>query len=111
MTARIRAGDVGSDVNVRDHWTAPSRFAEAEGNHVGRATVAEMLAVERGHRAGTEEGDGHHGLARPLGIENASRNRRDSRASEGKADAVGRDVNRDAHAEANSDDTPPLRTG
>src|SRR5687767_9081400 len=88
MTERVRPGDLRSDVDVRDHGTVACRFAEAEGNHVGRPTVAQVLPIERSHRAHAEEGDGHHRLAHPLGIESAPRDLGDTRARQRNPYAV-----------------------
>src|SRR5687767_7978468 len=111
MTACVLARDVGRDVDVANHRRPAPGLVESEGDDVRRSAMPEMLAIERSHRARTDERDRDHGLVHPLRREDALRDVAHPGARYGGSYSVSGYVNGEAHADANSDVTPPLRTG
>src|SRR5688572_19270198 len=111
MTAGVLARDVGRDVDVADHRRSAPGLAESERDDIRRSAMAEVLAIERSDRACAQERDRDHGLVHSLRREDAPRDFAHAGAREGCSYSVSRYVNGEAHADANSDVTPPLRTG
>ena len=73
--------------------------------------MTEVIAIERRHSARPEERDRDHRFAHPFCREDTPRETGHAIACKGDPDAVSRHVNRDAHADANSEVMPPVRAG
>src|SRR4051794_37123535 len=111
LCTRMLGGALGADVDVADDGIGRRCSRESERDHISRSGVIEMRLVEPGNRAPVDKCDGHERVAYLLGLEDALRDLGDARLAERRPDVVCRDVDVQAHTEANSDVTPPLAAG
>jgi len=78
---------------------------ETERDHIRRADVSEVLAVERGDPTVRHEGDRQHCVPHTLASQHSPGERGDARPRDRDAHAFGGDVDGQAHTVAGSDRT------
>jgi hypothetical protein len=111
VLARPFSRHLGRDIDVPNDRHPRVGAGESECDHVGGALAAEMLSVQRGHRAAREKGDRDQRVADALGAEHGADDSRKTLPAQGRAYSVRRHIDDERHGVENSAVTPPPAAG